>query len=93
MIRGKVVTSRGRGLPGVRISHLTDIDSGFTMSRTDGHFDFLVNSGNKSVSLKFGKAPFPFQTRTFEVTQNEVQCYLFAHVFVILFFMCSNFRS
>jgi hypothetical protein len=73
VVRGRIVTSRGRGLSGVRISDEDDLESGFTMSRADGTFDFVVNAdGTARVALKFGKSPFPFQTKSFGITPNRV---------------------
>ena len=72
IIRGQIVTKHGRGLPGVRISREGHFLEGFTLSRSDGYFDFMANCEGRKVRLKFGKSPFPFQTKSFEVNRNKV---------------------
>ena len=76
MVRGQIVTKNNRGLPGVRISRHGRLSEGFTLSRSDGYFDFVGNCQDEKVELKFGKSPFPFQTKVFRVTPNQVK-YLF----------------
>ena len=73
-----MLSSSGHGLPGVRVSHETDLGTGFTMSRFgngdgDGRFDFLVGCGESStVNLTFGKSPFLFQAQQFRVRPGKV---------------------
>lgn len=70
VIRGRVVTSTGMGLMGVRVS--TNIaPEGFTLTREDGWFDLLVNGGG-AVTLQFGRSPFKAQTQIVNVPWNEV---------------------
>ena len=57
VVRGQVVTPTGMGLIGVRVS-TTIYNEGFTMTRDDGWFDFMVNGGG-SVMLQFGRTPYP----------------------------------
>ncbi len=57
VVRGRVVTSNGMGLIGVRVS-TTLPNEGFTMTRDDGWFDLMVNGGG-SVMLQFGRNPYP----------------------------------
>ena len=57
VVRGKVVTSDGMGLIGVRVS-TTLPHEGFTMTRDDGWFDLMVNGGGP-VMLQFGRNPYP----------------------------------
>ena len=46
-------------------------DSTPLLFREDGWFDFLVNGGG-SITLQFGKSPFPPQTQTLFAPWNEV---------------------
>ncbi|XP_022179145.1 teneurin-m isoform X3 [Myzus persicae] len=70
VIRGRVVTSTGMGLMGVRVS--TNIaPEGFTLTREDGWFDLLVNGGG-AVTLQFGRSPFKAQTQIVNVPWNEI---------------------
>ena len=73
IVRGRIMTSRGRGLGSVRVSHEDNVMAGFTMSRADGHFDFAFNARSGKVALTFGKSPLIFQTKTFRIRSNEVQ--------------------
>ena len=74
VLRGRIVTSRGHGLPGVRISSSEQVSAGFTLSRSDGSFDFLVDASMKlEVQLKFGRNPYPFQTRMFKIERGQVR--------------------
>lgn len=75
MIRGRVVTSLGSGLVGVRVSTSTPLE-GFTLTREDGWFDLLVNGGG-AVTLHFGRAPFKRSTQVVFVPWNEVSTILF----------------
>ncbi|XP_022122591.2 teneurin-m isoform X2 [Pieris rapae] len=70
VIRGRVVTSLGSGLLGVRVSTSTPLE-GFTLTREDGWFDLLVNGGG-AVTLHFGRAPFKRSTHVVFVPWNEV---------------------
>ena len=74
-MRGQIITRSNKGLPGVRISRHGHLSEGFTLSRKDGYFDFVGNCQQKKLELKFGKSPFPFQTKIFDVTPNEVKHY------------------
>ena len=71
VLRGRVVTTSGRGLVGVRVTHADIHTEGYTMTQEDGWFDFMVNGGG-AVTLTFGKSPFPPQVRTLFVPWNEV---------------------
>ncbi|XP_036326502.1 teneurin-m isoform X1 [Rhagoletis pomonella] len=70
VIRGRVVTSLGMGLVGVRVSTTTLLE-GFTLTRDDGWFDLMVNGGG-AVTLQFGRSPFRPQSRIVQVPWNEV---------------------
>ncbi|XP_059482465.1 teneurin-m isoform X2 [Neocloeon triangulifer] len=70
VIRGRVVTSSGMGLIGVRVSTSLHLE-GFTLTREDGWFDLLVNGGG-AVTLQFGRSPFRPQTQIVNVPWNEV---------------------
>ncbi|XP_060800606.1 teneurin-m isoform X2 [Amyelois transitella] len=70
VIRGRVVTSLGSGLVGVRVSTSTPLE-GFTLTREDGWFDLLVNGGG-AVTLHFGRAPFKRSSQVVYVPWNEV---------------------
>ena len=72
--RGQVITKNNRGLPGVRISRHGHLSEGFTLSRKNGYFDFVANCDDKKLELKFGKSPFPFQTKRFDVIPHQVNC-------------------
>uniref|UniRef100_A0A146KU89 Tenascin-like protein n=4 Tax=Lygus hesperus TaxID=30085 RepID=A0A146KU89_LYGHE len=70
VVRGRVVTSIGMGLVGVRVS-TAKVMEGFTLTREDGWFDLLVNGGG-AVTLQFGRSPFRPQTFIVNVPWNEV---------------------
>ncbi|KAL7287031.1 hypothetical protein TKK_0018763, partial [Trichogramma kaykai] len=70
VVRGRVVTSLGMGLMGVRVSTSTP-QEGFTLTRDDGWFDLLVNGGG-AVTLQFGRSPFKPQSHIVYVPWNEV---------------------
>ncbi|XP_024943143.1 teneurin-m isoform X4 [Cephus cinctus] len=70
VVRGRVVTSLGTGLMGVRVSTSTPLE-GFTLTRDDGWFDLLVNGGG-AVTLQFGRSPFKPQGHIVFVPWNEV---------------------
>uniref|UniRef100_A0A8D8RGM7 Tenascin-like protein n=2 Tax=Cacopsylla melanoneura TaxID=428564 RepID=A0A8D8RGM7_9HEMI len=70
VVRGRVVTSMGMGLVGVRVSTSTPLE-GFTLTRDDGWFDLLVNGGG-AVTLQFGRSPFKPHTHIVHVPWNEV---------------------
>ncbi|XP_059059480.1 teneurin-m [Achroia grisella] len=70
VIRGRVVTSLGSGLVGVRVSTSTPLE-GFTLTREDGWFDLLVNGGG-AVTLHFGRSPFKRSSQVVYVPWNEV---------------------
>ncbi|KAK0093016.1 hypothetical protein PV326_000107, partial [Microctonus aethiopoides] len=70
VVRGRVVTTLGSGLMGVRVSTSTPLE-GFTLTRDDGWFDLLVNGGG-AVTLQFGRSPFKPQTHIVYVPWNEV---------------------
>ena len=72
MLRGRVVTRYGRGIVGVRVSHEGELSEGFTLSRPDGHFDFVASCHRKWIQLTFGKSPFPFLSKSFGVIPNQV---------------------
>ena len=71
VIRGKVLTPSGQGLRGVRVSNGLSLKEGFTLTRSDGWFDMLVNGGGV-VTLKFGKSPFPYQSRSVYEPWNQL---------------------
>lgn len=72
MVRGRVISGRGTGIRGVRVSHYRLSESGFTLTRPGGWFDFMVNGGG-AVRLLFGKSPFLPVTETVWVPWNEVR--------------------
>ena len=74
VIRGRVVTSAGEGITGVRVS----VDKsrgasnyGFTLTRPGGWFDLLVNGGG-AVTLQFQRSPFKPLTRTSNIPWNQI---------------------
>ena len=72
VIRGRVLTPSGQGLRGVRVSNGAAQKEGFTLTRADGLFDILVTAG-KTINLKFGRSPFPYQTKNIFVPSNQVK--------------------
>ena len=72
MLRGRVLTTSGQGLRGVRVSNGLALREGFTLTRPDGYFDILVTAG-RVIKLKFGKSPFPYQSRNIFVPKNQVR--------------------
>ena len=72
VIRGRVVTKTGRGLIGVRVTHNDLHSEGYTMTQSDGWFDFMVNGGG-AVSIQFGKSPFGPAEKNLFVPWNEVR--------------------
>ncbi|KAJ1529492.1 hypothetical protein ONE63_006265 [Megalurothrips usitatus] len=70
VVRGRVVTSMGMGMMGVRVG-TSNINDGYTMTREDGWFDLLLNGGG-AVTLKFGRSPFPPIQYVVNVPWNEV---------------------
>ncbi|KAK9876572.1 hypothetical protein WA026_013952 [Henosepilachna vigintioctopunctata] len=70
VVRGKVITTMGKGLMGVRVSTSAP-QEGFTLTREDGWFDLLVNGGG-AVTLQFGRAPFRPHKHIVYVPWNEV---------------------
>ncbi|KAK3862550.1 hypothetical protein Pcinc_031597 [Petrolisthes cinctipes] len=71
VVRGRVISGRGTGVRGVRVSHYRLSESGFTLTRPGGWFDFMVNGGG-AVRLLFGKSPFLPVTETVWVPWNEI---------------------
>ena len=71
IVRGRILTPSGQGLRGVRVSNGLAIKEGFTLTRSDGYFDFLLTGGG-AVQLKLGKSPFLPQTRSLFVPVNQV---------------------
>ncbi|XP_066954350.1 teneurin-m-like isoform X2 [Macrobrachium rosenbergii] len=71
VVRGRVISGRGTGLRGVRVSHYRSADMGFTLTRPGGWFDLMVNGGG-AVKLLFGKSPFLPVTETVWVPWNEI---------------------
>ncbi|XP_042205374.1 teneurin-m-like isoform X2 [Homarus americanus] len=71
VVRGRVISGRGTGLLGVRVSHYRPADTGFTLTRPGGWFDLMVNGGG-AVRLLFGKSPFLPVTETVWVPWNEI---------------------
>ena len=68
-----MLTPAGEGLRGVRVSPLSSISgAGFTLTRTDGWFDIMINGGGV-VTLKFGKSPFIYQSKSISVPWNQVR--------------------
>ena len=73
VVRGRVLTPAGEGLRGVRVSPLSSTSgAGFTLTRTDGWFDIMINGGGV-VTLKFGKSPFIYQSKSISVPWNQVR--------------------
>lgn len=71
MIRGQVVSKEFNGLIGVRVSVATDPQFGFTLTRSDGWFDILVNGGG-IVTLQFQRNPFYPIKKSVYVVWNDI---------------------
>ncbi|XP_037070344.1 teneurin-m-like, partial [Pollicipes pollicipes] len=71
VIRGRLVSSQGLGIAGVRVSVNRDTRFGLTLSRKDGWFDFMVNGGG-AVNLQFQRAPFRPMTRAVAAAWNQL---------------------
>ncbi|XP_043193937.1 teneurin-m-like isoform X3 [Amphibalanus amphitrite] len=70
VLRGRVTTEAGYGVPGVRVSS-DNAAEGFTLTRADGWFDFLANGGG-AVKLWFRRSPFAPAERVLHVPWNEI---------------------
>lgn len=70
MVRGQVVGKDYNGLIGVRVS-ATDPQFGFTLTRSDGWFDILVNGGG-IVELQFQRNPFYPIKKSIYVSWNDI---------------------
>jgi hypothetical protein len=44
VIRGQVISREGNGLIGIRVSVATDPQFGFTLTRGDGWYEFLITT-------------------------------------------------
>ncbi|CAM1325684.1 TENM2 (predicted) [Pycnogonum litorale] len=71
VIRGQVVSKRGTGLIGIRVSVASDPQLGFTLTRTNGWFDILVNGGG-AITLQFQRNPFRPTMKTVLVPWNKI---------------------
>ena len=74
VIRGRVLTSAGEGIIGVRVSvdrSRGASNYGFTLTRPGGWFDLLVNGGG-AVTLQFQRSPFKPLTRTSYIPWNQI---------------------
>lgn len=71
MIRGRTVNAKGGPLMGVRVVDTANALYGFTLSRTGGWFDLMVNGGG-SVTLHFMRLPFGSIFKTVAVPWNEI---------------------
>lgn len=71
MIRGHVVSKEFNGLIGVRVSVATDPQFGFTLTRSDGWFDILVNGGG-IVTLQFQRNPFYPIKKSVYIAWNDI---------------------
>lgn len=65
------MNANGAPLIGVRIADASNALYGFTLSRTFGFFDLMVNGGG-SVTLQFMRIPFVSTVRTFAVDWNQI---------------------
>jgi hypothetical protein len=74
LLRGKVISKSGQPLIGVRVSHEEHLEEGFTLTRSDGMFDFVCSCSSTLVKLKFGKSPFPYIEEAYTLIPNRVSC-------------------
>ncbi|KAK6619588.1 hypothetical protein RUM43_012345 [Polyplax serrata] len=70
-MRGRVVTPQGLGIVGIRVSVDKDSRFGFTLTRSGGWYDVLVNGGG-AVTLQFQRSPFKPLTKTVFVPWNQI---------------------
>jgi len=54
VIRGQIVNDNNEALPGVKISIKDHPEYGYTLSRLDGHYDFVVNGGGQ-LTLEYAR--------------------------------------
>ena len=74
VIRGRVLSSAGEGIIGVRVSvdrSRGASNYGFTLTRPGGWFDLLGNGGG-AVTLQFQRSPFKPVTRTSYIPWNQI---------------------
>lgn len=71
VIRGQVVGKELHPLIGIRVSVAADPQFGFTLSRSDGWFDILVNGGGL-ITLQFQRNPFHTIKKSIHVGWNEL---------------------
>ncbi|CAB4063440.1 Teneurin-m,Tenascin,Teneurin-a [Lepeophtheirus salmonis] len=74
IIRGRVITSQGQGIIGVRVSvdRVKEASNyGFTLTRPEGWFDMVVNGGG-AVTLQFQRSPLKAMTRTTYIPWNRI---------------------
>ncbi|XP_022172137.1 teneurin-a isoform X1 [Myzus persicae] len=71
VVRGQVLSPQGLGIIGIRVSVDRDSRFGFTLTRTGGWFDVMVNGG-EAVTLQFQRSPFRPQTKTLYVPWNQI---------------------
>lgn len=71
MIRGQIVDIGGQGIVGVRVGITNEPQFGFTLTRTNGWFEMLVNGGGV-VSLHLRRAPFKQHQAMVNVALNEI---------------------
>ncbi len=57
VLRGRVLTRDGQPLPGARVTIASRTEFGYTISRTDGMFDLVVNGGGP-VTLEYTRNGF-----------------------------------
>ncbi|MFN2442537.1 MAG: hypothetical protein ABR517_07625, partial [Thermoanaerobaculia bacterium] len=72
VIRGRVLSSEGSGLPGVTLSVVGHPELGRTLSRQDGRFDLAVNGGGRVV-ITFAKSGFIAAQRTIDSAWNRYE--------------------
>ncbi|XP_065207120.1 teneurin-a isoform X2 [Planococcus citri] len=71
VIRGQCVSQQGLPIMGIRVSLYRDNKYGFTLTRHDGRFDYMVNGG-ETVTLQFQRTPFKLKIITVSVPWNQM---------------------
>lgn len=70
VIRGRVLSTKGEGLAGVKVSILNHPEYGYTATRADGMFDMAVNGGHV-YAVNYQKSGHPVVQRSAKVEWSD----------------------